>query len=253
VSAYKITSEQQAGIKSVVQSIRAELIENIDEDAKITLKRFFKEDIKLYGMKTAVANKIGKSHLTQIKKEKWDKAAVYELCNELWSSGYQEEVLIACIFTEAQKKFYQPEDLDIFERWIKEYVSNWAMCDTLCNHTVGDLLMMYPKLTGRLLLWAKSDNRWVRRAAGVSLIVPARKGLFLPLVFEIADVLLTDSDDMVQKGYGWMLKAAAESGEAGQQAVYEYVLRNKSNMPRTALRYAIEKMPPYMKQKAMEK
>ena len=59
--------------------------------------------------------------------------------------------------------------------------------------------------------WASHPNRWVKRGAAVSLIIPVRKGLFLPEVFEIAEILLLDSDDLVQKGYGWMLKAASES------------------------------------------
>jgi 3-methyladenine DNA glycosylase AlkD len=90
----------------------------------------------------------------------------------------------------------------------------------------------------------------MRRAASVSLIVPARKGKFLNEILELADILLTDPDDMVQKGYGWMLKVASQSH---QQDIYNYVIRNKSTMPRTALRYAIEKMPKELRTKAMEK
>jgi 3-methyladenine DNA glycosylase AlkD len=90
----------------------------------------------------------------------------------------------------------------------------------------------------------------MKRAAAVSLIVPARRGKFLPDIVEIADILLTDRDDMVQKGYGWMLKAASQSH---QQEVFNYVMRNKAVMPRTALRYAIEKMPQELRKQAMEK
>jgi len=90
----------------------------------------------------------------------------------------------------------------------------------------------------------------MRRAAAVSLIIPARKGKFLDEIFRIADILLTDTDDLVQKGYGWMLKAASQ---AHQEEVFAYVMLNKNVMPRTALRYAIEKIPPAWKEKAMEK
>lgn len=69
-------------------------------------------------------------------------------------------------------------------------------------------------------------------------------------MFEIADILLLDRDDMVQKGYGWMLKAASESH---QTEVFNYVLSKKAVMPRTALRYAIEKMPKELKAEAMKK
>jgi 3-methyladenine DNA glycosylase AlkD len=98
--------------------------------------------------------------------------------------------------------------------------------------------------------WAKSANRWVKRASAVSFIIPARKGLFLNDIFEIADTLLMDKDDMVQKGYGWMLKAASQAHE---EEVFDFVMNNKGIMPRTALRYAIEKMPIELKSRAMEK
>ena len=90
----------------------------------------------------------------------------------------------------------------------------------------------------------------MRRAAAVSLIIPARNGKFLKDILEIADILLLDKDDMVQKGYGWMLKAASQ---AHQQEIFNYVVEKKAVMPRTALRYAIEKMPKELKTKAMAK
>jgi 3-methyladenine DNA glycosylase AlkD len=62
--------------------------------------------------------------------------------------------------------------------------------------------------------------------------------------------LLSDTDDMVQKGYGWLLK---EASKPHQQQVFEFVMQRKAAMPRTAIRYAIEKMPPGLKQKAMKK
>jgi 3-methyladenine DNA glycosylase AlkD len=80
--------------------------------------------------------------------------------------------------------------------------------------------------------------------------VPARKGKFLEDILEIADILHSDREDMVQKGYGWMLKAASQ---AHLQEVYKYVMSKKATMPRTSLRYAIEKMPPDLRAKAMEK
>jgi len=154
------------------------------------------------------------------------------------------------VWSEKLGKKFEPADFEIFERWIKNYVCNWASCDTLCNHTVGDFVMMYPGFLAKLKEFAHAENRWVKRAAAVSLIVPARKGLFLNDIFEIADILLPDGDDMVQKGYGWMLKVASQ---AHQQAVFEYVISKKAVMPRTALRYAIEKMPEELKKMAMQK
>ena len=67
---------------------------------------------------------------------------------------------------------------------------------------------------------------------------------------EIASILLLDEDDLVQKGYGWMLKAASESH---RQEIFEFMMGRKDIMPRTALRYGIEKMPPEMRKKVMDR
>ena len=172
------------------------------------------------------------------------------MCEELWSTGLLEESFIAAEWAYLIKEKFEPEDFSVFERWIDKYVNNWASCDTLCNHTVGTLVEKYPEKITELKRFARSDNRWMRRAAAVTLIIPARKGLFLDDIFDIADILLMDNDDLVQKGYGWMLKAASQ---ANQKAVFDYVIKNKKVMPRTALRYAIEKMPADLKKEAMKK
>jgi 3-methyladenine DNA glycosylase AlkD len=113
---------------------------------------------------------------------------------------------------------------------------------------MGDFIEKFPEYIGELKRWTQSDNRWMRRAAAVSLIVPAKHGKYLDDVLEIADLLLTDNDDMVRKGYGWLLKEASRNH---QKEVFDYVMRNRKSMPRTALRYAIELMPKELKAAAM--
>ena len=248
----------------IIADIRQALTDSADEKTQSSSGHFFKEEIKVYGVKTAEVTKIGKLSFQQIKR--LPKKEIFDLCEELWKSGYSEEVFIACNWSDYLHKQYEPGDFKVFEHWVNEYVTNWATCDTLCNHTIGTFVMMYPEYIAELKKWAKSDNRWVKRAAAVTLIIPARKGLFLSDILEIADTLLLDNDDMVQKGYGWMLKAASlsESTAAANKpdpetqkmhldAVFNFVMKHKAVMPRTALRYAIEKMPQEMRAEAMKK
>jgi 3-methyladenine DNA glycosylase AlkD len=249
--------------ENILAQIRQAIINGIDTETSVSHKQFFKEGeaAKVHGLNMAEAHKIAKDFSLQIKK--YPKQTVYELGEELWKSGYLEEIAIACQWSEALHSQYEPSDFEVFERWLSVYVSSWADCDTLCNHTIGNFLMKYPEYIAKLKDWAKSSNRWVRRGSAVTLIIPARKGLFLKDILEIADILLTDKEDLVQKGYGWMLKAASMSetfikqNEATKKehldAVFNYILKNKAVMPRTALRYAIEKMPADLKAKAMEK
>ncbi len=235
-------------MRNLIESLRQELKNNTDEKTQSTAQNFFKEEIKAYGVKMPTVNKIAKVFFKEIKQK--SKAEIFELCEELWRSGNLEESIVACNWSYELHKQYEASDFEIFERWVQKYVNNWASCDTLCNHNVGDLVMMYPDFVFRLKQWATSDNRWTRRAAAVTLIIAARKGLFLDNIFQIASILLHDKDDLVQKGYGWMLKAASE---AHQKEVFDFVMKHKATMPRTALRYAIEKMPTEMKAEAMKK
>lgn len=235
-------------MESIIKIIRQELKQNSDPHTKATGQNFFKEKVKIYGVKTALVTKIAESFDKEVLT--MDKKEVFALCEQLWQSGYMEESFIACHFSYLLRKNYEPADFKVFEKWVENYVSNWASCDTLCNHTIGSFVEMYPEYLENLKKWARSKNRWIKRASAVTLIIPARHGKFLKDIFEIADILLLDKDDLVQKGYGWMLKAGSE---AHQKAVFEYVMKNKDKMPRTALRYAIEKMPKSLKIKAMAK
>lgn len=235
-------------MKNIIEQVRNELSNNIDEKTLQTSQHFFKEKIRFYGVKVPTVNRIGKDIFSRIDFK--SRTEVFDLCETLWQSGYLEESFIACNWSYAIHQQYEPGDFLLFEKWINSYVNNWASCDTLCNHSVGTFIEMYPDAVSKLKAFATSENRWVRRASAVTLIIPARKGKFLDDILEITDILLLDKDDLVQKGYDWMLKAAAE---ANQQRIFEYVMKNKTIMPRTALRYAIEKMPSDLKKKAMEK
>ncbi|MGE5406326.1 MAG: DNA alkylation repair protein [Methanosarcina sp.] len=235
-------------MNDILKELRQDLLKNSNEKDRIAGERFFKEDVKILGMKSSVVSVISEKHYAAITGK--SRLRIFALCEDLFSTGIMEEGFVACNWSYKVNSQYEPSDFRIFEGWVKRYVNNWAVCDTLCNHTVGTLVEMYPELTASLKEWATSENRWVKRASAVTLIVPAKKGKFLDEVFEIADTLLTDRDDMVQKGYGWMLKVASQ---AHLDEVYDYVMKNRNKMPRTALRYAIEKMPHEMKREAMRK
>jgi 3-methyladenine DNA glycosylase AlkD len=232
----------------ILLQIRKDLKAATDQKTQKSFQRFFKEQIKFYGVKTEVVGKIAKKYWPRIKT--FDKQTIFGLCEELYRSDYTEEAFIVAFWLPNYIENLEPSDLATFKRWIETYINNWAKCDGFCNHTIGDLIEKYPEIVGDIKIWAKSENRWLKRASAVSLIVPAKKGLFLQDAFEICDVLLKDRDDMVQKGYGWLLK---EESRKHQNAVFDYVVKNRKDMPRTALRYAIELMPRELKAEAMKK
>jgi 3-methyladenine DNA glycosylase AlkD len=235
-------------MSTILHQVRAELKANIDEKTKQSFQRFFKEAVTCYGVKTPTVGKIAKKYWPQVKG--LDKLNLFALCEELYRSDYTEEAFVVSYWLPNYIDHLEPADLLAFKGWIERYVNNWAKCDGFCNHTVGDLIMKYPQVATEVKGWAKSKNRWLKRASSVSFIVPAKRGLFLTEALDICDVLLQDGDDMVQKGYGWLLK---EESRLHQREVLDYVVAHRGVMPRTALRYAIELMPKELKAEAMRK
>lgn len=237
-------------MKELLVDIRQTLQDAVDSNNIITSSRFFKEheQPKEYGVAKDVLRKIGKELIKDLKTS--PKEEVYALCNALWESLYFEEAYIACILTKSRHRQYKEKDIMWFAKWLKQDVRSWADCDTLCCSTIGPLLLQFPAAVELLKQWATSPNRWMRRGAAVSLVVPAKKGLYLKEIVEIALLLKDDQDDLVHKGIGWMLKEASRSH---QEEVFEFIIKYKETLPRTTLRYAIEKMPLDLKTKAMKK
>ncbi len=199
-------------------------------------------------MRTDILRKISSQHFREIRSLPKDE--IFGLCEELLKSGNGEERAIAFDWAYKCQKRYEKKDFKTFERWLKKYVHSWGSCDHLCVHPLGHFIAKFPEFSAQTKKWAKSKNRWLRRAAAVALIPSARRKKLLREVFQTAGILLRDEDDLVQKGYGWMLKEASNKfpGE-----VFQYVMKQGKEMPRTALRYAIEKMPAKWKKQAMLK
>jgi len=199
-------------------------------------------------MKTATAVAIAKKYWKEVRAR--EKQEIFALCEDLYSSGMMEEAFVVSQWAQQLADRYEPDDIAVFRHWIETHIFNWATCDGLCNHAVGDFIARYPEYIEELKRWTQSENRWMRRGAAVSLIVPAKRGKFLAEALAIADLLLTDTDDLVQKGYGWLLK---EASRKHTDEVFSYIMAKKRDMPRTALRYAIELMPKDLKAEAMKK
>lgn len=232
----------------VIEAIRREFAAHADPETCAKSQRFFKEGVRCYGIRTATVTAIAKKYWKEVKSR--EKPEIFALCEELYRSGMLEEAFVVSEWASRLADRYEPDDIAVFRRWIETYITNWATCDGLCNHAVGDYIVRYPEEIEELKRWTQSENRWMRRAAAVSLIVPAKHGEFLDEALAIADLLLTNTDDMVQKGYGWLLK---EGSRKHTDEVFSYVMAKKQKMSRTALWYAIELMPKELRAEAMKK
>ncbi len=161
-------------MSAIVKRIRAELKDASEESARSSYQRFFKEEVRFHGVKTGTVKTIANRYWKEIKAS--GKQEIFGLCEELYRSGYCEEAFVVSNWVPKLAGAYEPEDLATFHRWIETYIDNWAECDGFCNHSVGSFLEKFPDSAPEVKSWAESDNRWLKRAAAVSFIVPAKKG-----------------------------------------------------------------------------
>ncbi|MFH1258092.1 MAG: DNA alkylation repair protein [Candidatus Micrarchaeota archaeon] len=226
------------GNEKLVSEIRRELRRHATEKQRKGAFYYFKEKIKPIGAKLPEVGRIAKEfdrkHYADL-----GLVSLLNLCSELQKGGWFEEQIIAGYLADFHRKEFTQETFGIFEGWVDDHVDNWANCDNLCNHAVAACVEKYPALLDELKKWTSSENRWKRRAAAVTLILPARHGKFLKEVLEIAERNIYDKDDMVQKGTGWLLREAAKKHE---DEVFAFLLKHK-DAGRTLLRYAVERFP----------
>lgn len=170
---------------------------------------------------------------------------------------YHEEVMIAFgLLNRFVKKHYDDDLINRFEYWLEHYTNNWAQVDDLCIKTIYQFFLARPNLIETTQHWTRSKVSWCRRASNVvwvkfikRKIGKAEYCLDPKLVFENCDTLLKDPDEFVQKSIGWLLKVTAVHHE---KAVVDYLMKNGNSMPRSTIRYAIEKLDKSMRQKILD-
>lgn len=236
-------------MNAMLSYIRRQLLAWVEPRYREGINRFFKGDpVKFHGVRTPYVRAISAKAFKILKGA--DKREVWKLCDRLLASGYGEERTIAFDWAWRLRKKLEPSDFKTFERWLDKHCADWAGVDDLSCHPLGYLLYEFPELLPRLVAWRRSPKWHLRRASAVALIYSIRRQRQLDLVLKTAGELLMDQHDLVQKGYGWLLK---EASRHYPKIVFDYVMRNRARMPRTALRYAIEKLPTEWRKRAMAK
>ena len=222
-------------MESIIEAVGQDLADRSDAATRESASRFFKEPVRCRGVKAAIVHAVARKHWQSSRPS--EKRRSSRSARTSTGPGTSRTASVAADWAAWLAPAFEPGDIGILGAWVERYVDNWAACDSLCNHAVGDLVARFPETVGVLKAWARSENRWMRRAAAVSLVVPAKRGDFLDDALAIADLLLLDTDDMVRKGYGWLLK---EASRKHRDEVFAFVIARRGVMPRTSLRYAVE-------------
>ncbi len=224
----------------IVSEIKAEIKREAESEFAERLTQYFKEPIKTHGLRAPQQKEIARKYYHRVKK---DLPAAIQVTQKLIESQILEEASIGIKILRKMTRHLTPAHFDTIDPWV-DLLTNWANTDGLSAWIIADIIKKDPNLTDRLLEWTTSENRWRRRAAAVSLVPIARRGDMLDQVFRIADQLMTDGDDMVRKGVGWLLK---EASKEHPQEIRDYLLKWREETSALVLRYASEKLPKGMR------
>ncbi len=230
---------------STAQEIKEMLFKLSDPQKKDFLPYFFKTGKGQYGegdkfigvvvpKQRALAKTIQKIELSEIE---------LLLCDPYHECRLTGLLLLVQIY---QKASTEEDKKVIFDFYIANYthINNWDLVDLSAPQIVGDYLLTHPREV--LVTYAQSNHLWLQRIAIISTFAFIKKNQFAD-TFAIADLLLNHSHDLIHKAVGWMLR---EAGKRDFEAEYDFLLTNEryKRMPRTMLRYAIEKFPEPMRQ-----
>ncbi len=236
-------------IRDLFKTINSELQIQADASYRELIRTRYNMNVdNFWGVRTPAIHKIAGKHYKTIKSRPVDERL--QLSHHLLETRIYEHKIMAFRWAFLARKEYQKTHLEVFVGWLKKYVDDWIDCDDLCIHVIGEFFMIFPDAAEEVTQWTRSLNLWVRRGAAVSLVLPARRGQQRQLVFRVADLLLDDKEELVRKGYGWLLK---EASKTHHEDVFAYVMDRRDRMPRVSFRYAIEKLPERLRLRAMDK
>ena len=208
---------------------------------------FFKEEVKSRGWYTAELRKVAVRFRRAMARERGMDFVVH-VADKLFSGSYLEEKVFAVFLLEKQTHLFGEKEFKLFTSWL-DRVSSWADHDALAHYLLAPMVYAKPTRCREVLRWAKSKNRWRRRAACVALILRPEQKKFFGEIVRLSEQLLPDQDDMVQKGLGWLLR---EMAKADPKRTIPYLMTIRSRAPRLVLRTACETLTPAERRRVLK-
>jgi 3-methyladenine DNA glycosylase AlkD len=209
---------------------------------------FFKDEIKSHGWYTAKLRSVAVRFRRRIRKE-FGLDFLLRVADKLFAGRVLEEKVFAVFLLEKMTEEFGDAEFRLFESWLPR-ISSWADHDGLVHYLIAPMVAAKADRIRRVFRWAKSPDRWHRRAACVALIQGTRQKMFFSEIKRLSDLLLSDEDDMVQKGLGWLLR---ETAKADAKRTVPYLMSIRKQAPRLVLRTACETLPPGVRNKILAK
>jgi len=224
--------------KKVAAQIRRALKDGGSIEHANGVQWFFKDEIKSHGWYTGDLRRAIRQCRRDILREH-DVDFLARVADELFSGAVLEEKVAGVFLLEGLDAQFGDREFRRFEAWI-DRISCWADHDGLVHYLIAPMVAAEPARVKTISRWARSKDRWHRRAACVALIRGTRARMFFPEIVKLSELLLSDSDDMVQKGLGWLLR---ETAKFDAKRTVPYLMKIRGRAPRLVLRTACETLP----------
>jgi len=229
-----------AAPRKIAAEIIARLEAGADPVRAAGARRYFKEQVEFYGLTAPQMRAICGEFHNRLKKS-WTLDEAMALCEILLPGKKFEAKATSILLLLKFKKEFSRETFCRIKAWLAaDYCDNWAAVDVLCPEGLGFLLDRNPALVENMKTWTVHPNRWVRRASIVAFVPLARRGKYLDAAYDIGRRMFATDDDLLQKATGWMIR---EAGKTDMPRLEEFLLKHGPAIPRTTLRYAIERFP----------
>lgn len=203
-------------------------------------ERYFKETVKCFGVAAPEIHALAAELYGLVKKD-WTVDDAVGLCDILFPRPELEAKAVGALILARFDGEFTPAFFAKAKSWLAgDLLDNWASVDGFCTQAMGAFLQRYPAFVEKIKAWAFHRNRWVKRASLVSFIKPAKRKEFLPAIYEISLSAFPVDDDLIHKANGWLLR---EAGKTDPGRLERFLLAHGPAIPRTTLRYAIERFP----------
>jgi 3-methyladenine DNA glycosylase AlkD len=240
----------KAGVKRAAAAARRALARRARPAGAFDASRYFRGDATLgfYNVGTPVMRRMAHA-MFEAHRDEWSVGDALAFADLLIKDRHLEAKSIGIELLARYRRAFTPGLLPVWKRWLARNDSaNWATTDAMCGALIGPLLASHPPLVARVAGWAGDRNMWVRRASAVSLVGLARKGVALEAAYGVARRLHADREDLIRKAVGWLLR---EAGKTDPARLERYLRRYGPAIPRTTVRYAIERFPVTTRQELM--
>ena len=229
-----------------IRDIRKKLQQLGSEEKANVLQRFFKTGPGEYGERDVFIG-VGVPELRRLVKEYQD-ITLNTVIQLLKSLIHEERMLALLMLIEKYSKGNDTVKKRIYTLYLKhtEFINSWDLVDVSAHHIVGNFLLHKSKEP--IYRLAKSINLWERRIAILSTFHFIKQGNYSETL-KISKILLTDEEDLIHKAVGWMLREVGKRHISIQEV---FLKKHYKRMPRTMLRYAIEKFPESKRQKYLK-